>query len=263
MRLIPDKPLNFFFHSLYKKSPRVDILLSAITLVGLIAIGLIFFGSMYKTVKKQDREIVVSSKTPKTKIVSDTSQLFETAKLKSLPHSEMKFVKGAQMPPDALKINLIKKKHAEQLEKFEEWASMNQWKKIKQAHYDWWMFPVNRISSGHAATYKVNEHEIEVLKTDQDFINDYKRGVTLVVQAWGWDLEMEEPLQNPSKDQYWDGYGVRLAKMSDSLQLFGEIDMHKKLKKFFVDHCFPLRNKIKISDLPWLQKTFNLYTVKI
>lgn len=162
-----------------------------------------------------------------------------------------------QPAADASKESVIKSAHATQLNEFEGWAAAHEWGKIKHAHYDWWMFPVNRDSSAHGSTYTVNEHDIQALKRDPEFMRHYKRGVELVVQAWGWDLEVGRPIANPSADQCWDGYGVRLAKMSDSLKLFGEVELHNKLKKFFVDHCLPLQKQIRISDLPWLLNTFN------
>lgn len=256
MRIIDDKTYNFLFHPLFKEHSPVDAVLSVATVVGLTAISFGAFGILFATMQWKDRNITVSPNTPQTET---TTQLFSTHQTKP-SQAEKPLPIIEKRTPSSPKVALIKKEQANQLEKFEKWALANQWGKIKEAHYDWWMFPVNRDSSAYGATYNVNNQDIEALKKDPAFMNAYKRGVELVVKAWGWDLQKEEAVANPSKYQYWDGYGVRLAKMSDSLQLFGQRDLHKKLKDFFVTHCLPRQPKIVISNLSWLQKTFHLPT---
>ena len=161
------------------------------------------------------------------------------------------------LPPDSAKVDRIKNKQAEQLHLFETWARAGQWQNIHNAHYDWWMFPVNRPSAGYGETYSVGKGEIQALKTDAAFMDNYRRGVVLVVNAWGWDLDQDQPVKPSSDAQCWTGYGVRLAKMSDSLQLFDEKKLHQKLKRFFNDFCLPQQRNIPISDLPWLNQSFN------
>lgn len=155
------------------------------------------------------------------------------------------------------KIRDIKEHHARQLAQFEMWAKNQEWSKIHQAHYDWWMFPVDRPSRGHGDRFALSQEEIEVMKKDPDFMRDYRRGVVLVVKAWGWDLEKDQAIVNPqySQGQKWNGYGVRLAKMSDSVRLFGEWGLHTKLKKFFKEHCLTQQSSAPISDLSWLKQT--------
>lgn len=157
---------------------------------------------------------------------------------------------------DSAKIQRIKNKQAEQLQQFEEWAKVGDWRKIHAAHYDWWMFPVERPSLSYGDLYAVESKEVEALKSDALFLRNYKRGIACVVEAWGWDLEKERPIINPNilKGQQWTGYGVRLGKMSDSLRLFGEVELHGKLKAFF-KYCLQQQTTIPISDLPWLTLT--------
>jgi hypothetical protein len=159
---------------------------------------------------------------------------------------------------DQIKVKEIKAKQAEQLKSFVRWARAKQWKRIHNAHYDWWMFPVERPSSGHGTKYAVSRAEVDALKADAEFMKNYRRGVALVVQAWGWDLAKNKAIRviDPkTTGQQWTGYGVRLAKMSDSLRLFGQMRLHKRLQLFFKKHCLSQQDQIRISDLAWLKKT--------
>lgn len=163
-------------------------------------------------------------------------------------------------PAESAKIRDIKEHHAKQLAEFETWAAAQQWDKIHHAHYDWWMFPVSRSSSAYGDRFSVSPAEVEAFKRDSAFMTHYRRGFAIVVEAWGWDLEKGEPIAvdpNNSKGQVWDGYGVRLAKMSDSALLFKEYDLHLKLKKFFQEHCLAQQDRIPISDLKWLRETLS------
>jgi hypothetical protein len=252
MQLVTNKTYNFLFHPFHKEHSPTKTILSIITVIAMTAISFGIFGIIFAIVQWQDRNITIASKSPKKEV---TRNLFDSTvkSASSLQKSNHAKISSSDSP----KITLIKKQHASQLAKFEVWASTNSWDEIKKGHYDWWMFPVNRASAGHGATYNVSKQDIELLQDDPDFMQDYKRGVILVVKAWGWDLENDEAVQNPSSQQSWDGYGVRLAKMSDSLKLFGERALHKKLKKFFVEHCLTQQQQIAISNLSWLHKTFN------
>lgn len=167
-------------------------------------------------------------------------------------------VENSDEESNITKVELIKQKHCKQLSLFEEWAKCDKWKSIHSAHYDWWMFPVERPSSGYGTAFAVSKEDVETLKADDQFMENYRRAIHLVVQAWGWDLEKGEAIlvADPFKSgQRWTGYGVRLAKMSDSLRLFGETELHQKLKQFFNLHCLPQQDEVRISDLSWLKKT--------
>jgi len=165
------------------------------------------------------------------------------------------------IPKDSSRVLDIRKCQAAKLKEFEHWAANQKWKEIRSDHYDWWMFPVERPSTAYKERFAVNANDVAALKNDPEFMKRYRRGVAIVIQAWGWDLENERPIpvspHQPNKPQ-WDGYGVRLAKMSDSLLLFGENDLHMKLRKFFKEHCLPQQNQVEISNLPWLMKTLKI-----
>lgn len=156
------------------------------------------------------------------------------------------------------KIQKIKNKNAEQVKLFEAWAAEGRWEtfKPKYSHYDWWAFPIKRPSRGYGYTFAVNEKEIQALKADEVFMRNYRTGVELVVKSWGWDLTKDAPIPQTERtpDQSWTGYEVRLGKMADSLQLFGEQDLYESLKHFFDQVCVPSAEKYPISE--WVCKLF-------
>ncbi len=202
---------NFFFHPFAQEHTPAIKALSVVTLVALSLITLSGYLLLFTIINLRDRSITPNVQNPKvSNIVS--------------PH----------FPPDQNKLNHLKQKHSEQLKNFEMWAQSSNWKMFKPqfSHYDWWTFPISRASAGQGTTYAVNKQEIETLKSDPIFMNNYRRGVELVVQSWGWDLANECPLP-VAKDREWTGYGVRLGKMADSLYLFNEKELYSKLQKFF------------------------------
>ena len=133
------------------------------------------------------------------------------------------------------KIENLKKQHKEQLLKFRQWAREDKWEMFEplHSHYDWWMFPIDRTSQGHGATYQLNQREIETLKDDIEFMSDYREGVKLVLNSWGWDANRGKQVESPKDSQQWKGYGVRLGKMAESLSLFDETELYDQVKKFY------------------------------
>jgi len=135
--------------------------------------------------------------------------------------------------PEFVGIEALKKKHAAQLIEFERWAEERDWKAFLHHHYDWWMFPISRTSRGQGAKYTVYEQEIETLKNDPEFMDQYRRGVKLLTLSWGWDLDRRRPVANPDPGQKWNHYEVRLGKMADSLKIFDERRLFESLRAFF------------------------------
>lgn len=234
---------NFFFHPLAIEHSDTRKVLSVVAVVALSFLTAGLFAIAFVIVNWNDRKITIEKIDPK---VFTAASPVLTKVPKTQPNKTMHQEKAER----------IKQKQAEQLTIFEKWAKAKDWQSIHGAHYDWWMFPVDRPSAGHGDTYAVSRDDIESLKADATFMKNYKRGVAIVVEAWGWDLDKDKPISNPEKGQKWTGYGVRLAKMSDSLHLFGEADLHQKLRLFFTQFCLPQQDHIPISDLPWLYKTF-------
>lgn len=89
---------------------------------------------------------------------------------------------------------------------------------IRSHHYDWWMFPIDRSTTGKGEKFRLSSHHFTTLAQHPAFIKDYIEGIRIVLDAWGWDLKNKRDISKGS--QRWDGYGIRLAKMANSLQLF-------------------------------------------
>lgn len=88
---------------------------------------------------------------------------------------------------------------------------------IHSHHYDWWMFPIDRSSTGKGEKFRLSDRHFTALSQNSAFLKDYVEGIRIVLDAWGWDLKNKRDISNGS--QRWDGYGIRLAKTANSLQL--------------------------------------------
>lgn len=151
---------------------------------------------------------------------------------------------------DMQKVQVVKKRHKEQLESFEKWAKNGQWEMFhhQHSHYDWWMFPINRSSAGQGTKYTVHKAEIETLKNDPEFMRDYLRGAELVAKSWGWDIKAGAPVAMPMPAQHWEDWPVRLGKMADSLRLFGQENYRHNMKSFALQ-------RLNVHSLePWVLK---------
>lgn len=140
------------------------------------------------------------------------------------------------------KARAVKEKQAGQLKQFEQWAAAGQWGHIHRAHYDWWMYPVNYSSRTTGSTYQLNANEVDELKADPEFMQNYKRGVVLGAQAWGWDVLNSKPIEKPTSDQKWQNWDVRLGKMIDSLNLFNESDLVASMRRYARQNSIPVYN---------------------
>ncbi len=139
----------------------------------------------------------------------------------------------------ATKPDLIKNKLSQQLVQFETWAAAGDWERFtpKYSHYDWWMFPVSRSSQQYGDTFAVSQEDVAALKADKEFMQKYRQGVKLVLKSWGWDAETHGPVVNGKPEQRWTGYGVRLGKMAQSLDLFGEETLYQEVQRFYHSSC--------------------------
>lgn|GEM_PF-3049454 len=260
---------NFFFHPLDHGHSPMRQALSIVTIVALTLFSRGIFALIFAFVNGLDHKVPVAKigsqvNVPKPLIVQTSEATIHPPLVQSRMIAEDDWIQeegldeSEEVLLDHSKVEHIREKQEKQLECFEKWAQANQWHLIHQAHYDWWMFPVERPSRSYRDQYSMGRAEVERLKKDRTFMENYKRGMILVVQAWGWDLEKERAIDvlDPKKScQAWTGYGVRLAKMSDSLLLFGEMELHKKLRIFFNEYCLPQQHRIPISNLVWLRRT--------
>jgi len=125
----------------------------------------------------------------------------------------------------------LKRQQAEQLAMFEQWAAGGNWSAVHRAHYDWWMFPIDKPSS-YGMAYVVYEGDIAELKQDPAYITRYLRGVELLMLAWGWDLAKQQPIPDPQPGQQWSRWPIRLHKAASSVLLFGFPDVFAALQAY-------------------------------
>ena len=149
-------------------------------------------------------------------------------------------------------IHALKQKQSESLQKLQAFAKKGEWQHL-QTHtthpdsgFDWWMFPIDRPSSGYGEQYQVSRQDVEMLKRDAEFMKNYRTGVILVAKSWGWDVQTGQ-LQ-PGHGCRWIDYQVRLGKMLDSLKLFGQYELHRNLVR-----CIDAQG-IRSSLKAWIQK---------
>lgn len=135
------------------------------------------------------------------------------------------------------KAEFVKKVHKKQVEAFRKAAQEGRWERFdhRNSHYDWWAFPITRMSS-YNDLFSVTPDDIELLKKDLEFMKRFREGVKLVVNSWGWDLDKDGPIIDKKATQTWIGYEVRLGKMADSLNLFGEKELLHRLQNFARQH---------------------------
>ena len=68
-------------------------------------------------------------------------------------------------------IKRLKEKQKEQLIKFESWAEENNWLAFHDAHYDWWMFPIDQPSRVGLAYNLQQEAFVKHKKEAEFFLN--------------------------------------------------------------------------------------------
>ena len=134
--------------------------------------------------------------------------------------------------PDFVGLEALKKKHKEQLTRFESWAAQRDWSSFHMSHYDWWMFPYGCHSGAFGASYAIYEYEAEQLKQDKEFIERFLRGVELLMLSWGWDLYGKSEVKDPDPDQCWQDWPIRLYKCAKSLKLFGFEEEFNSVKEY-------------------------------
>lgn len=152
-------------------------------------------------------------------------------------------------------IESLKQHHRKQLDEFEEWARNAYWMRFHHAHYDWWMFPIDRPST-HGFKWVVYDGDVDELKKDTAFMTQFRRGLELSALAWGWNIADACEIDNPQPHQSWKNWPVRLFKMAQSAKLFGEGADFGSLKKYAL-LLMDRGNEMSYSghDLSWLFTT--------
>lgn len=146
------------------------------------------------------------------------------------------------------------------LSKIQEYYKNNHFSQIRLSHFDWWLFPIDRSSQGKGERFKLNDSQIKILVQNITFLTRYIEGIRIVLSCWGWDLFNKRAIS--SKSQYWDGYGIRLAKLANSLQLFiknASGDQKKNLEVIYQSvsqfyKSIVLPNKTNCSDFDLVKK---------
>ena len=58
---------------------------------------------------------------------------------------------------------------------------------LHNAHFDWFMFP---IDDGSRREFNVgSDADVQILRSDPEWLANYRESVRLVARAWGWDCE--------------------------------------------------------------------------
>jgi len=95
---------------------------------------------------------------------------------------------------------------------------------IRDAHYDWWAFPVypyrgrdgrEKGTNGHGLKYSLTPDAVRQLKSNQGFMRRYKEGISRVLAAYGWNTQTNSSPQGLQKI-----WSVRLNKILTSARIF-------------------------------------------
>jgi hypothetical protein len=224
---------NFVFHPLLEEHSTPVKALALLTDLALTILTGGLFLIAFSFIQLIDRDIQVKNgPTPESQVATP---IIETAPSVPKCTPKLQEVVIVSSAPTTEKSERVKTAQADQLKKFEIWAKEGNWQKFHDSHYDWWMFPISRSSRGQGDKYAVLEKDVQVLKNDPEFMTNYLRGVELVAQSWGWDVKNAKECENLTADQKWTGYKIRLQKMLESLELFGEgnylLSMHQFAQK--------------------------------
>lgn len=120
----------------------------------------------------------------------------------------------------ATRLETFKAKQAETLQVFRACEAEASWEKIHRGHYDWWMFP---IDDGSKVEFNMSsEADIEMLRSDAEWLSGYRDAVRLVAAAWGYDTSTGAAIEPKVTGMGYRGWDVRLAKICRSLFLFEE-----------------------------------------
>eukprot|EP00040_Diaphanoeca_grandis_P023886 m.130548 g.130548 ORF g.130548 m.130548 type:complete len:335 (+) comp29484_c0_seq2:266-1270(+) len=124
----------------------------------------------------------------------------------------------------------LQKKQKETLEEFRLFKASQRWGRLHQSHFDWWMFP---IDDGSRRSFNVtSEAHVSILSSNHEFMQNYLEGVTIMAEAWGWDLRVRRWIPHRTQGQGWSNWDVRLAKVCRSLWLFKRVSELESMQQY-------------------------------
>lgn len=130
-------------------------------------------------------------------------------------------------------VERFKEQQEKTLEMFRKVAESGDWAPLHRAHFDWWMFP---IDDGSKAQFNVtSEADVDTLRSNVEWRQNYLESFRLACLAWGWDLEKSQRVPDVAKGMGWNNWDVRLAKMCRSAFLFEEQEVLNSLQAFAKD----------------------------
>lgn len=137
---------------------------------------------------------------------------------------------------------VIKDQQVKDFEKLKEFSRTNKWDQINDptntsdSTFYLSMLPSTQPlyseDRQYRSEYQLTPKSLELLKSDEAFIRNYKEGVRLIAASWGWDLQAGKPIENPHPSQIWRNDNLGLRRMVESLKLFGDKEALRNLAKF-------------------------------
>lgn len=134
--------------------------------------------------------------------------------------------------PGFVGIKALKEKHAAELAYVRSVTENakpghQHWEYLAEHHgagFDWWAFPIDYDTMQHKE-FRVTKSDIAELLQDKEFMANYRAFVILYAKSIGFDLINRKRITgNPALK--WRNYPIRLGKCLDSLQEFGQKDLH-------------------------------------
>ena len=122
-------------------------------------------------------------------------------------------------------VDSLIKEQAEQVKKFEAWASRRNWFEFHKEHFDWWTFPIDRGSAAYGFKYDVSGAPLIELRKNKTYLDSLRNAASLYLRSMAWDLKKHDWVDNPDFDRGQDPTAhinqARLFKIGRSMQIHG------------------------------------------
>ncbi|MBM3191462.1 MAG: hypothetical protein FJZ63_02245, partial [Chlamydiae bacterium] len=120
---------------------------------------------------------------------SEGTRSYSTIFRKKLPYYQ-----NSSLPSKFVGVEALALKQEAHLKKLQSLAREGLWKHLQRhtehadSGFDWWMFPVDLPSRMQGERYTVDRQAISLLQSNPTFMDNYRQGVLLIAESWGWDL---------------------------------------------------------------------------